>query len=57
MKWSYEIKLGSDVIGISSKGFNTSHEAEVDAEIMIKRMSDMSGSLYTYRVFLSELVL
>lgn len=57
MAWSYEIKFGQTIVGLSSRSFPTSKEAEIDAELLIQKMSLISGSLYTYRVFLSDLIL
>lgn len=57
MAWAYNIYWGSQIVGTSSKFFESSNSAEVEALLDIQKMSNISGCQYSYRVYLDALSL
>lgn len=57
MDWAYNIYWGSQIVGTSSRFFESSRSAEVEALLDIQKMSNLSGCQYSYRVYLDALSL
>lgn len=52
--WQYEILFNKNVICVSSRSYETSRQAEIEAALVISRMASLSGSCYTFRVIIGD---